>query len=101
MKVENAHSNPIVQKQTENTTPVDKSARHAENERLDKLNSKDQASLSESAKLLAMARTRLEDVPDVRNDKVADLHDQVENGTYKVPLEKLASLLVSRLFGDE
>ena len=51
--------------------------------------------------MLAMARTRLEDVPDVRNDKVADLHDQVENGTYKVPLEKLASLLVSRLFGDE
>jgi negative regulator of flagellin synthesis FlgM len=101
MKIENAHSNPIVHKQTENANPVDKNARQAENERLEKLNSKDQASLSESAKLMAMARNRLEEVPDVRNEKIAELSDQVENGTYKVPLEKLASVLISRLFGEE
>jgi negative regulator of flagellin synthesis FlgM len=100
MKVENTHSNPIVQKQTENTNAVEKNTYQSDNEPLEKPNSKDRASLSEKAKLLAMARTQLDKIPDIRSEKVNELRTQVEAGNYMMPFEKLATMLVSLLWKD-
>ena len=57
----------------------------------------DHAAVSEEARLLSRARQALEETPDTRDDKVTALRQQVQDGTYEVPLEKLASLLVKRL----
>ena len=61
----------------------------------------DHAALSEQARLLSKARQALEETPDTRADKVATLRQQVQDGTYQVPLEKLASLLVQQLSKTE
>ncbi len=57
----------------------------------------DHAALSEEARLLSKARQALEETPEIRDDKVTALRQQVQEGTYEVPVEKLASLLVKRL----
>ncbi|NUM46023.1 MAG: flagellar biosynthesis anti-sigma factor FlgM [Anaerolineales bacterium] len=63
----------------------------------DRTSATDHAALSEEARLLSHARQALEETPDVREEKVTALRQQVQDGTYQVPLEKLASLLVKRL----
>lgn len=100
MKVENAHNNSIVPKQTENANPVEKNPRSLENERIEKLNAKDQASLSERAKLLATARIQMAEIPDIRTEKVNELRDQLKAGSYQISYEKLADLLISRFALD-
>ena len=51
--------------------------------------------LSDTAKAVQEAKTQLESIPDVREDKVAELKEQVENGTYKVDSEKLAEKMIT------
>jgi flagellar biosynthesis anti-sigma factor FlgM len=97
MKVENTHNNSIIPKQAESTNPVEKSPHLLENERMEKLDSKDQASLSERAKLLAAGRAQINKIQDIRADKVNELRAQVEAGTYLVPFEKLAKVLATRI----
>lgn len=63
----------------------------------DRTSTTDHAALSEEARLLSHARQALEETPDVREEKVTALRQQVQDGTYQVPMEKLASLLVKRL----
>ncbi|MCB9134638.1 MAG: flagellar biosynthesis anti-sigma factor FlgM [Anaerolineales bacterium] len=66
----------------------------------DRTTATDHAALSEEARLLSRARQVLEETSDVREEKVTALRQQVQDGTYQVPLEKLANLLVKRLSQD-
>ncbi len=97
MKVEHSQNNRIVQKQTENSAAVERQQRTQENERAERLTNRDQASLSERARLLSKARLNLQEVSDVRTERVAALREQIQAGTYQIPVEQLASIFVKGL----
>jgi negative regulator of flagellin synthesis FlgM len=50
--------------------------------------------ISDAAKRIQEARAQLDKLPDVREDKVADLRDQIQNGTYQADAEKTAGKLL-------
>jgi flagellar biosynthesis anti-sigma factor FlgM len=50
----------------------------------------DSVTLSDSARSLAAARDAVQNAPDVRNEKVAEIKQQVADGTYSVPARVLA-----------
>jgi negative regulator of flagellin synthesis FlgM len=60
---------------------------------------RDQLTLSDQAQVLARARAALNEVPDVRVKKVAELRQSVEAGTYQVPHQQLVRRLRARLAG--
>ena len=100
MKVENSQTNHIVQKQTENSGQVEKNLHPIDNDRAETLIGKDKASLSDQARLLVKARAQLDETPEIRTDKVEKLREMVDSGTYRVPVERLASLFMKRLFSE-
>jgi len=52
--------------------------------------SADSVTLSDSARSLAAARDAVRSAPDVRDDKVSEIKQQVSDGTYKVSAKALA-----------
>ena len=50
--------------------------------------------ISDAAKRVQEARAQLDEIPDVREDKVAELRSQIQNGTYQVDAEKAADKLL-------
>ncbi len=50
--------------------------------------------ISDAAKRLQEAHRQLENIPDIRQDKVAELKRQVESGTYQIRAEKTAARLI-------
>ena len=50
--------------------------------------------LSDSAKKVQEAQKQLEAIPDVREDKVAQIKEQIENGTYEMDEEKIAGKMI-------
>ena len=57
---------------------------------------RDQLTLSAQAQVLAKARAALDEVPEIRADKVEALRRSVEAGTYRVPHKQLARRLTAR-----
>jgi negative regulator of flagellin synthesis FlgM len=51
--------------------------------------------LSDTAKKVQDAQKQLEAIPDVREDKVAQLKEQIENKTYDMDEEKIARNMIS------
>lgn len=47
--------------------------------------------------MLAKARHALNETPEVRNERIEQLHQQIEAGTYRIPLEALANHLLKLL----
>ena len=61
----------------------------------------DTVALSNTAQKIQEAQKQLEAIPDVREDKVAQLKEQIENGTYEIDEEKIADkILKDSLFND-
>ena len=61
----------------------------------------DTVELSDMGKRVQDAHAQLESIPDVREDKVAQLKEQVENGTYEVDADKVAEkMLKESLLND-
>ena len=56
--------------------------------------------ISDAAKRIQEARAKLDDIPDVREDKVADLRNQIQNGTYQADAEKTADKLLKEQLGN-
>src|SRR5215471_6038619 len=56
--------------------------------------SQDSVSLSNSARSLAAAREAVQNAPDVREQKVADIKQQISDGTYSVPSAVLARKMI-------
>lgn len=101
MKVENTHTNRLIQPQTEHAKPVEKSQHAPEgNARPDALDGKDKASLSVRARLLVKARAAFEKTPEIRTDRVDSLREQIQTDNYIVPIDELATRLAAR-FGRE
>ena len=55
----------------------------------------DSVSLSDDAKSLASARQAVQDSPDVRDQKVSEIKQRVQDGTYDVPSSVLARKMLS------
>ena len=54
----------------------------------------DSVVISDAAKRVQEARNQLNDIPDVREEKIAQLRNQVQNGTYEINAEKIAGKLI-------
>jgi negative regulator of flagellin synthesis FlgM len=52
--------------------------------------SEDRVLLSPAAKEIQMAKSQLQDIPDVRVEKVAEIKNQIAQGVYSVPSETIA-----------
>jgi negative regulator of flagellin synthesis FlgM len=62
-----------------------------------KRNVRDQVSFSDQARLLSQAREAMQQVPDVRAERVASLRAEIEAGTYQVPVAALTRHLLRQL----
>ena len=103
MKINKSQIDQIAQHNAaaaENSAAVDKTQRSTEEARTDRLAGKDRASFSEKARELAKARAMMEEVPDVRAEKVEALHEQVAAGNYQPPLDAIARQLAARMRED-
>ena len=97
MKVDNNGLNRINRPEMEGTRPLDKSLRTNETPAdIAGLTGKDTATVSDQARLLAKARTTLEETPDVRTDRVNDLRNQIQTGNYQVPHEEIVKRLLTQ-----
>ena len=50
--------------------------------------------ISDAAKRIQEARSQLDDIPDVREDKVSQLRNQIQNGTYEINADKIAAKMI-------
>ena len=74
----------------------DKDKVDATPEQQEKLQTKtDTVVLSDTAKKVQDAQQQLKEIPDVREDKVAQLKEQIENETYEMDEEKIAGKMIS------
>lgn len=55
----------------------------------------DQIAFSTAGKDMQVAKNALTAVPDIREGKIADLKNRIENGTYDVSIDDFASKLIS------
>jgi len=80
----------------------DKDKTDATSEQPEKQRAKaDTVVLSDTAKAVQEAQAQLKSIPDVREDKVAELKEQIENGTYEPDAEKIAEkMLTDSLLND-
>ena len=56
--------------------------------------------ISDAAKRIQEARAKLDEIPDVREDKVAELKNQIQNGTYQIDADKAAEKLLKEQLGN-
>jgi negative regulator of flagellin synthesis FlgM len=54
----------------------------------------DTVQISDSARQIREAQSRIRDIPDVREDKVSELKKMIAEGTYKVEPDKIASKMI-------
>lgn len=54
----------------------------------------DNVELSQAAGELKRARKALEEIPDVRQEKIADIKNRIENGTYEIKSDQIADSMV-------
>ena len=50
--------------------------------------------ISDAAKRVQEVRRQLDDIPDVREDKVSQLRSQIQNGTYEINADKIAAKMI-------
>ena len=50
--------------------------------------------ISDAAKRIQEARSQLDEVPDVNEEKVAQLRNEIENGTYKINADQIAGKMI-------
>ncbi|MGD1999284.1 MAG: flagellar biosynthesis anti-sigma factor FlgM [Desulfobacterales bacterium] len=61
----------------------------------------DSVELSQSARDLQKAQKTLQDLPDIREDKVAALKQQIENGTYDIRADKIAANMLKESLSND
>ena len=50
--------------------------------------------ISDAAKRVQEVRRQLDDIPDVREEKVLQLRSQIQNGTYEINADKIAGKMI-------
>lgn len=65
------------------------------------VNKEDTVVLSQEGREIQEAKKILSSVPDIREEKVARIKEQVENGTYQIDGEKIAVKMIKKSFINE
>ncbi len=94
MKIENNNLQPLSFRKVGGSHPVDKAGQG--DDAAGEVNHRDQADLSESARLLAKARAAADVEPSTENSRLEELRQQIQTGEYKIPVEELARRLAAR-----
>ncbi len=97
MKIQNTGSDPYNRLNVDGVSNIDPAAKTSGSAGVVNGLAKDQAALSARGRALSKARAALDEVPDVRADKVQALREQIQTGAYQVPHQKLAGRLLARL----
>jgi negative regulator of flagellin synthesis FlgM len=50
--------------------------------------------ISDTAKRIQEAQSKIQAIPDVRTEKVAELKARIENGTYEIHADKIAGKMI-------
>ena len=58
------------------------------------VNNSDTVVISDAANRVQEARSQLNDIPDVREEKVSELRNQIQNGTYQIDADKIAGKMI-------
>lgn len=95
MKVENNSINPLLPNKAEGSRPVERQSQPGEASSIS--GAKDKAELSERARLLAKARVKLAESPDVDMERIERLQQKIREGTFSIPYEELARRLLPHL----
>ena len=66
--------------------------------RKDSVNGKDSFAISDFGRDLQIAKMALKDAPDIRMERVENIRNQIQTGTYNISSEKLADKLVGEYF---
>ncbi len=61
----------------------------------------DKVVLSQEAKKIQEAKKLMDSIPDIREEKVAKIKTQIENGTYQVEEKKLAAKIIKESLLNE
>lgn len=72
-------------------TPLEAGSRRGEAGRLPA----DRVELSDQARALYVAKAALAELPLIRQDKIASLKQRIQNGTYRIPGEKIAQRMLA------
>jgi negative regulator of flagellin synthesis FlgM len=71
------------------------------NQKVSALKGKEKTEISDTSKEIMLAKKAIDESPDIREDLVASIKEQIKNGTYEMDLDKTAdSLLKSGVFND-
>ncbi|MBL7202868.1 MAG: flagellar biosynthesis anti-sigma factor FlgM [Desulfobacteraceae bacterium] len=63
--------------------------------------SEDKVALSPEAKQIQEAKRLLDSLPDIREDKVAEIKEQIESGAYNIDGEKIAFKMIKESILNE
>jgi len=99
MKIEKSGQDYGERVQLDNANRVDQGRSRTNASGSQRVPARDQATVSDQARLLAQARTELERTAAASSDKVNSLHDQVTAGTYQVSYAALAARLAGQFHG--
>ena len=61
----------------------------------------DKVALSSEAKQIQAAKRIVDSLPDIREEKVAEIRERIENGTYRVDSEKIAFRMIKESILDQ
>jgi len=61
----------------------------------------DKVVLSQEAKKIQEAKKLMDSIPDIREEKVAEIKAQIEDGTYQVEEKKLAAKIIKESLLNE
>jgi len=86
----------ISQPQARGTQSIQKKYQAQDKLNASTLGTKDEASLSESARVLAKAYQAMGDTAEIRTEVVETLRQLIQSGEYQVPHEQLASILAKK-----
>jgi len=67
----------------------------------DTIQNEDTVKLSQNVRDVKEAREQLDSIPDVREEKVAEIKEQLEKGTYNVDGKKIALNMIKESLIDE
>ena len=56
---------------------------------------RDEAELSDMARVMSKIHAELEDAPEIRAELVEELRSKIESGSYQIPLDELVNRLIS------
>jgi flagellar biosynthesis anti-sigma factor FlgM len=100
MKIENNSISPLSPKKTESTQRADKKKLDGEVNSVQVKRDNAVVSVSGNARTLAKARASLDHSTEIESEKVLQIRQQIESGSYSVQTEEIARRLMAGVFSD-